>query len=71
MKATSRSSKGLRSSRVCLSQLVISLVFIRALVGGAKPEQSAFEHREAAYRANNIGVALLEQYKPRDAAESF
>src|SRR5438874_3871851 len=71
MKATSRSSKGLRSSRVCLSQLVISLVFIRALVGGAKPEQSAFEHREAAYRANNIGVAMLEQYKPRDAAESF
>ena len=71
MKATSRSSKGLRSSRICLSQLVISMVFIRALVGGAKPEQSAFEHREAAYRANNIGVALLEQYKPRDAAESF
>src|SRR3989454_6109748 len=34
-------------------------------------EQSAFERREAAYRANNLGVALLEQYKARDAVESF
>jgi hypothetical protein len=24
--------------------------------------QSAFDKREAAYRANNIGAALLEQY---------
>jgi hypothetical protein len=42
-----------------------------ALVGGATSGQSVFEKREAAYRANNIGVALLEQYKPKDAAESF
>ncbi len=34
-------------------------------------EQSAFEKREAAYRANNIGVALLEQYKAKEAADSF
>src|SRR5256885_1210247 len=34
-------------------------------------EQAAFEKREAAYRANNIGVALLEQYKAKDAVESF
>jgi tetratricopeptide (TPR) repeat protein len=27
--------------------------------------------REAAYRANNIGVGLLEQYRAREAAESF
>ena len=33
--------------------------------------QSAFEKREAAYRANNIGVALLEQYKAKEAVESF
>src|SRR5216683_2392390 len=33
--------------------------------------QSAFEKSEAAYRANNIGVALLEQYKAKDAVESF
>src|SRR5438309_124296 len=34
-------------------------------------EQSAFERREAAYRANNLGVALLEQYKAKDAVDSF
>jgi len=33
--------------------------------------QSAFEKREAAYRANNIGVALLEQYKVKEAVDSF
>ena len=37
----------------------------------ATNQQSAFEKSEAAYRANNIGVALLEQYKARDAVESF
>ena len=34
-------------------------------------EQSAFEKREAAYRANNIGVALLEQYKAKEAVDEF
>src|SRR5258707_10959727 len=34
-------------------------------------DQSAFEKNEAAYRANNLGVALLEQYKARDAVDSF
>src|SRR5713101_7231818 len=33
--------------------------------------QSAFDKREAAYRANNVGVALLEQYKSKEAAEEF
>jgi Tfp pilus assembly protein PilF len=33
--------------------------------------QTAFEKREAAYRANNIGAAMLEQYKPKEAAEYF
>ena len=27
--------------------------------------------REEAYRANNIGVALLEQYKHKEAADAF
>src|SRR6266545_4396066 len=35
------------------------------------PKQSAFDKREAAYRANNIGVALLEQYKAKEAVDSF
>jgi Tfp pilus assembly protein PilF len=38
---------------------------------GVNAEQSAFEKSEAAYRANNIGVALLEQYKTKEAAEYF
>lgn len=33
--------------------------------------QTAFQKTEAAYRANNIGVALLEQYKAREAVDSF
>ena len=34
-------------------------------------QQSSIEKREAAYRANNIGTALLEQYKAKEAVESF
>jgi len=34
-------------------------------------DQSAFEKSEAAYRENNLGVALLEQYKAREAVDSF
>jgi tetratricopeptide (TPR) repeat protein len=37
----------------------------------AAEDQRAFDQREAAYRANNIGAALLEQYKAKEAAESF
>jgi len=38
---------------------------------GALSEQAASEKREAAYRANNLGVAMLEQYKAKDAVEYF
>jgi tetratricopeptide (TPR) repeat protein len=34
-------------------------------------DQRAFDKREDAYRANNIGAALLEQYKTKEAVESF
>src|ERR1041385_6925294 len=34
-------------------------------------DQSAFEKSEAAYRENNLGVAFLEQYKAREAVDSF
>ncbi len=37
----------------------------------SRSEQAAFEKREAAYRANNLGVAMLEQYKAREAVEDF
>ncbi|MEJ7617281.1 MAG: FG-GAP-like repeat-containing protein [Pyrinomonadaceae bacterium] len=32
---------------------------------------AAFERREEAYRANNLGVALLEQFKYKEGAEAF
>ncbi|HEX8175752.1 MAG TPA: FG-GAP-like repeat-containing protein [Pyrinomonadaceae bacterium] len=34
-------------------------------------QASSFQTREQAYRANNIGVALLEQFKYKEGAESF
>src|SRR4029453_18668079 len=34
-------------------------------------EQSKTNAREDAYRANNIGVALLEQFKHKEAADAF
>ncbi|HVI71247.1 MAG TPA: tetratricopeptide repeat protein, partial [Pyrinomonadaceae bacterium] len=34
-------------------------------------EQSKANRREEAYRANNIGVALLEQFKHKEAADAF
>src|SRR5947207_11236753 len=37
----------------------------------SKAERAAFEKRESAYRANNLGVAMLEQYKAREAVEDF
>jgi Flp pilus assembly protein TadD len=36
-----------------------------------RQSDAAFARREDAYRANNLGVALLEQYKYREGAESF
>jgi hypothetical protein len=37
----------------------------------AAVQTDAARVREEAYRANNLGVALLEQFKPKDAAEQF
>src|SRR3989441_7623197 len=51
--------------------LIESSVATSSPQASALSEQSAFERREAAYRANNIGVALLEQYKAKDAVDSF
>ncbi|HWP52484.1 MAG TPA: FG-GAP-like repeat-containing protein [Pyrinomonadaceae bacterium] len=47
------------------------MLLVWALAGSVSSEQNNFDKREAAYRANNLGVALLEQYKPKEAAESF
>src|SRR5882672_3986399 len=53
------------------STLIKSSAAMSSPQAAAASKQSAFEKSEAAYRANNIGVALLEQYKARDAVESF
>ncbi len=37
----------------------------------SRSELAALEKREAAYRANNLGVAMLEQYKAKEAVEDF
>ncbi len=37
----------------------------------AAAENAAFQKREEAYRANNLGVALLEQFNHKDGAEAF
>jgi tetratricopeptide (TPR) repeat protein len=48
-----------------------------AATQSARPGQNSsnqsteYAKREAAYRANNIGVGLLEQYKAKEAVESF
>src|SRR2546425_4480626 len=44
---------------------------LRILFSGPSAEQAAFEKREAAYRANNLAVAMLEQYKAKEAVEDF
>jgi Tfp pilus assembly protein PilF len=51
--------------------LIESSAATPATTASALSAQSAFEKSEAAYRANNIGVALLEQYKAKEAADSF
>jgi tetratricopeptide (TPR) repeat protein len=62
---------------VSVALLLLLIVAVPGLIdhSGAKnlsaENQTAFDQREAAYRANNIGAALLEQYKVKEAVESF
>ena len=69
------------------ARVIFFALLLSGLAGGAKliesspetsarsnsvaPAQAEFEKTEAAYRANNFGVALLEQYRARDAVDSF
>ena len=55
----------------CLSLVFGDSTLIRHSSADALAEQSAFDKREAAYRANNLGVAFLEQYKAKEAIASF
>jgi tetratricopeptide (TPR) repeat protein len=56
---------------ICGDTLIESSAAPPATTAGDLPVQSAFEKSEAAYRENNLGVAFLEQYKPKEAADSF
>jgi Flp pilus assembly protein TadD len=51
--------------------LLGSSVATSATTANNSSDQSAFEKGEEAYRENNLGVALLEQYKAKDAADAF
>ena len=52
---------------------LIFALFLSAfyLTGGSKAQLQTQTSREAAYRANNIGVALLEQFKHKEGADAF
>jgi tetratricopeptide (TPR) repeat protein len=47
------------------------LALMLVLSGCARPAAPPDDSRERAYRANNLGVALLEQFKYPEAAEAF
>src|SRR5438552_1540695 len=59
------------SCAIAGAELIKSSTATPSIEAGALSAQSAFEKSEAAYRANNIGVALLEQYKANEAVGSF
>ncbi|HEX6719881.1 MAG TPA: tetratricopeptide repeat protein, partial [Pyrinomonadaceae bacterium] len=59
----------MRLSRTC--PLVLALAISLLTTAHLQSEQSKPNAREDAYRANNIGVALLEQYKYKEAADAF
>ncbi len=58
----------MRSSSAPVAVLIISIL---ALTLAGQARQTASANREEAYRANNLGVALLEQFKYAEAAEQF
>ncbi len=61
-----------RATLSVLSALLITLALLpQTLAPGRAQVAAATDAREEAYRANNLGVALLEQFKHREGAEAF
>src|SRR5215470_19732189 len=59
-------------SKIGLLVLALSAcVLLTATSAQLQNEQPNANAREEAYRANNIGVALLEQFKHKEAADAF
>ena len=63
----------LKSAFFCLLLLaILAPLFLPARPSFAELQtQSGVAIREDAYRANNIGVALLEQFKYKEGADAF
>ena len=66
----------MKSFRGYLFLLLLSALLVSAflLTGGSLANRQTLSpsaSREDAYRANNIGVALLEQFKHKEGAEAF
>jgi len=61
----------MRLSKTCLVLLAITVSLLTPPAAHLQNEQSKATAREDAYRANNIGVALLEQFKHKEAADAF
>ena len=60
-----------RISTIPLIILVVTLILPHTIGSPADPQVNPTASREDAYRANNLGVALLEQFKYREAADAF
>jgi FG-GAP-like repeat/Tetratricopeptide repeat/ASPIC and UnbV len=54
-----------------LPVVVITISFLTNSSSAGPQDQISASIREESYRANNMGIALLEQFKPKEAAESF
>jgi tetratricopeptide (TPR) repeat protein len=67
------SNRSRRAALVLLCLAFALFVIPARRGGGAQPPQTNAEAtaREEAYRANNLGVALLEQFKHAEGAEQF
>ena len=58
----------MRLSKTCLLLLALTVSLLMPPAAHLQNQQSK---REDAYRANNIGIALLEQFKHKEAADAF
>jgi Flp pilus assembly protein TadD len=57
--------------RLYISCALTAAISIFILTAHLQTDQSKLNAREEAYRANNLGVALLEQFKHKEAADAF
>src|SRR5689334_10136023 len=58
----------MRLSKTCL---LLAALTVSLLMPPAAHLQNQQSKREDAYRANNVGIALLEQFKYKEAADAF